>query len=877
MTQPPPADRLRGSFSRLRAAVQARPLVAGGVLVFAAALLLRLALVRLGLPYAAHPDEAQLLHRGIQMLKTGDLNPAYFNYPSFPMYVHMGVAASSFLTLIGEGAVKSLEQIQTMLDTGLKWQRVPEVMILRGRMLSAGLGALGALGTFLVGARLFNARVGTLAGLFVAFAVVHVNATRFIATDAFATATTAFAVYAAVRILQEGRLGDYALAGALVGLSAASKYNAGVILAVPILAHVLRRDHRWGHVGPLALLVGTTGAVFLGTNPYALLDLPTFVEGVAAEIRHYREGESYGPANVQPGLPHLARIAKTLVSTEGMSLWAALAPVGLLLGWRRGLDRWAVALLFPALAAWLLVGQAVFFARNLVLLVPGVSLAAAVAVDELLVRVPGWARERTTAARWTVAALVSVPALVGALWVASDASRAESRVEIVEFARAQLPPGSKVAVPEEMDIAMLGWDADPTATSVPVKVKLADMSPAALAAEGVTHTILSDKLAYAGGFSGLTGRKVELLDEGTALLDAVHVVGAGPYTLGQNIFAPRVGVYALTDPAKVAAADAKFTVPAADPTWGYVTNGGFEDEVQGKEPPGYMVIPPTVASTEVVDDPERGRVLRVVAKKDANPTLVCMRGEVALDGLVALRGFWKAEGLEPGVRAQVRYWPSGPLAQIKEVGAATDTAGAWQAFGGVVEIPKGVKRTKVCIFVQSDEGTVLLDDLYLGPATPGEVAQVAGAAAPAAPAGPPLPGAWSPVPTSLTAEGYAGPVGDAGFFLVGRLTGESLVCDNTPRPVDGPVRLRATATVKGTRPGTPEGQWPRVQVRGMTQAGGTAARIDETLVFRQDGENVAVEGTATMPKEIGYYKLCAVVRTAETRLEIASIEAGRAP
>src|SRR5262245_58791568 len=101
-------------------------------------------MIGLGLPYAAHPDEAQLLHRAIEMLQTGNLDPGYFNYPTFPMYLHAVAAVPGIFGLVRDGTITHLGEIATMLDTGLRGQRVPVVLMEHGRQLSAVLGSLGA-------------------------------------------------------------------------------------------------------------------------------------------------------------------------------------------------------------------------------------------------------------------------------------------------------------------------------------------------------------------------------------------------------------------------------------------------------------------------------------------------------------------------------------------------------------------------------------------------------------------------------------------------------------------------------------------------------------------------------------------------------------
>ncbi|HNW94052.1 MAG TPA: hypothetical protein PKM88_14180, partial [bacterium] len=50
-------------------------------------LLLRLPGLESGLPYPWHPDEGALVNRAAAMVRTGDLNPHWFSYPSFTLYM----------------------------------------------------------------------------------------------------------------------------------------------------------------------------------------------------------------------------------------------------------------------------------------------------------------------------------------------------------------------------------------------------------------------------------------------------------------------------------------------------------------------------------------------------------------------------------------------------------------------------------------------------------------------------------------------------------------------------------------------------------------------------------------------------------------------
>ena len=279
------------------------------------------------------------------------------------------------------------------------------------------------------------------------------------------------------------------------------------------------------------------------------------------------------------------------------------------------------------------------------------------------------------------------------------------------------------------------------------------------------------------------------------------------------------------------------------------------------------------ATAGVEKQPEGGYAFRIDATPNADTTILCMNGEVAIDGPVVLRGRWRAEKLKPGLRAQVRYFTGAPVAEIREVAWVSDAS--WADFAGVADVPKGTTRVKTCFLVQGTGGTAWLDDLYFGPATPDDIARAQGRATGAAAVGPTLPEPWIPVPASLPAEGRAGPIDGVpgAFFVTGPLIGEGMACDNTPRPSNGEVTLTARLDASNVKAGGNPNALPRIQVRGMAEPGGAAVTVLDTLVATQDGLDQTLTGTVSLPKEVPYDKLCVMVRTYDTRVAIKELKA----
>ena len=97
-------------------------------------------------------------------------------------------------------------------------------------MLVALLGAAAAGLIAGPGARLFDRRVGLVAGALFAVAFLPVHYAHFAVNDVPALAPLCLSLAGAAGVYRHGRLRDYALAGAALGVACATKYTAGIVL-----------------------------------------------------------------------------------------------------------------------------------------------------------------------------------------------------------------------------------------------------------------------------------------------------------------------------------------------------------------------------------------------------------------------------------------------------------------------------------------------------------------------------------------------------------------------------------------------------------------------------------------------------------------------
>ena len=172
-----------------------------------------------------------------------------------------------------------------------------------------------------------------------------------------------------------GRLRDYALAGAALGVACATKYTAGIAVLCLLGAAAVAPNRRRG----LALAAACALAGFVAANPYALFDWDLFTEGLRTQSA--ASGDGGGKLGLVADSGILYYLGTTTWGLGWLPALAALAGAAVLAARRSRL----ALVLVPAPAAFVLfMGlQDRFFARWLLPVYPMLCLLAALAVVEL--------------------------------------------------------------------------------------------------------------------------------------------------------------------------------------------------------------------------------------------------------------------------------------------------------------------------------------------------------------------------------------------------------------------------------------------------------------------------------------------------------------
>ena len=162
---------------------------------------------------------------------------------------------------------------------------------LLGRFLSGLMDLLSIFLLFLIGRRLYDWRVGLLAALLLALAVLPIQSAHFYTMDSWAAALTTLTIYTAVRAAGLGdkkarwQLRWWVFFGLALGLTVASRINVAPLAGLAPLAAIIwlnQRGHNWSEWLNLNVIIRVTPAatdaqrMILGLALAAFLSLITF-------------------------------------------------------------------------------------------------------------------------------------------------------------------------------------------------------------------------------------------------------------------------------------------------------------------------------------------------------------------------------------------------------------------------------------------------------------------------------------------------------------------------------------------------------------------------------------------------------------------------
>ncbi|MEO8601717.1 MAG: DUF2298 domain-containing protein [bacterium] len=257
-----------------------------------------------------HPDERRIAFAIEEMsFQPVQLNPHFFAYGTFPLYVVRGVTS-----------------LLSNIDPNMGHY---DGVMTAGRAVSGVVGTLTVILLVLLGVRRYDARTGLLAGFLLAACVLHIQNSHYGTTDIFLTFLVTLALYCLVGVVERGWTRDYVFAGIAIGLATATKFSALPLLA-PLGVACLIRWSRDGFLAVLwrgALAVLCIAGAFAAGMPYAFLDFASYYHDVEEQSRMVRQAGLLPYTNQYVGVP------KYFYDLQQMVLWGMAPPLGVVALW----------------------------------------------------------------------------------------------------------------------------------------------------------------------------------------------------------------------------------------------------------------------------------------------------------------------------------------------------------------------------------------------------------------------------------------------------------------------------------------------------------------------------------------------------------------
>lgn len=417
--------------------------------------------------YLFQPDERQILFvtshlqlpAGVLAFFSPDspLNPKFFAYGSFPIYL---------LRILGVFAPAN--------PFSVPWNDPQLVSLaLLGRFLSAAfdLGTIALI--YLLGRRLYSARVGLGAALCVAVTVLEIQLSHFYAVDTLLTFLVVATIFFAARFARSRRRRDLVLMSLCFGLAMATKVTA-LPLVVPIAVAVTHAttyavEHEGKRAGIRAYMArvlsargslieagGIALAVFIITQPYAVLDPVRYVNQVGTEWLVARGWLDYPYTRQYAGtVPFVYQIVQSSIWGMGLPLgviaWAGSAAFAW--RWWRRRD-WREGLILSwAVVYFLMIGvQYSKYLRYLAPLQPFLLLMSAAMVGAVI-RSAVMRKPLLRFTLYSFLAIIALSAFLYSLAFTSIYSQVHPWLRVSDWMYQNIPAGSSIAT-EHWDEAL---------------------------------------------------------------------------------------------------------------------------------------------------------------------------------------------------------------------------------------------------------------------------------------------------------------------------------------------------------------------------------------------------------------------------------------
>ncbi len=459
---------------------------------------LRVAGIQFGLPFLYHPDEQQYIRPAIGVV-SGNFEPlAHYNPALFPYVI-------GFVYSLTYGGLRLFGAFPEAFNLDAAWSE-PMLPWLTGlvylaRYTTAAVGLLTTLLVYHLGRRAYSRETGLGGALIFGLTFLPSREAHFAVSDAPVALGTAATLYLCLKIIDRGAWRDYLWVGLALGLAAATKYSAG-LLVLPIgVAHLL--SHRYE--GWSARLLNlwrpvTSGLVaiagYLMASPYTLIQRQAFWADFSENLESARVG--FHGLDLDPAGGAIFYL-KGLIWGFGWPLFVVfLLTVLLALARHRRVDLFMVTL--PLFGFFYMQRQEMYFVRWLTPFLPPLAVLAA---ETVRVGVT-WLSRRlvppTLSLRPYLPLLVTLGLTLPSTYTAAYAnhllSNTDTRTEALRWINDNIPAHSNLAVqllspPWTPQLALPGLQINPYNFAPVADGGIAETDPQQYRDLGVQYVIAS--------------------------------------------------------------------------------------------------------------------------------------------------------------------------------------------------------------------------------------------------------------------------------------------------------------------------------------------------------------------------------------------------
>lgn len=224
-----------------------------------------------GATFYFHPDERNIASSVSQLHFPGQMNPHFFAYGSFPIYLIY------FLGIIWNNLSSLISHLSSSSSVSF------EQAILTSRFFSALLSTLLIPSIFFIAMKMKNQMAGVLAAIFTAIGVGVIQFAHFGTFEIWLALLSVWLFYLCLRLTENASVKNIALTGMLIGLLLAIKISSLVFLLFPLLAlnsFLLNKKYIFIKY---SLIVCIAFVTFVITSPFAILDFTAFISSIKYE------------------------------------------------------------------------------------------------------------------------------------------------------------------------------------------------------------------------------------------------------------------------------------------------------------------------------------------------------------------------------------------------------------------------------------------------------------------------------------------------------------------------------------------------------------------------------------------------------------------